>query len=133
MTASPIYCTFLNEQNTMEKGAITKESRTLDNERTKTSDREPLKAEEGDETGINEENVIATEGIFAHATSLEDSITDEVGALDIHRSSAEEDGTARGSIMKSSIHELQGDDAIVQLTGDSQQTSKQTSVESDER
>ena len=116
----------------MEEEIIKTSSHVSDQGTTETSGREPLKTE-SDETGINNESLIATEGIFAHATSLEDSITDEMGDLDIQQSSAEEDITARGSIMKSSIHELQGDDAIVQLTGDSQQTSNETRVESEDR
>ena len=61
------------------------------------------------------DNIIATQGIFAQfcTTSLEDSITDEVGNLNLLDSSnGEGDGAETlESAMKSSIHELTGEDS----------------------
>ena len=56
--------------------------------------------------------VVTTQGIFAHSTSLEDSITDDMRNLDLLKPSSisDSDSILAGASMKSSIHELQGDD-----------------------
>ena len=123
---------FVNEQNKMEEQSKDITNPRSDHGAIDSSGTEALKTQD-DESITKEEDLIATQGIFAHTTSLEDSITDEVGVLDIQESSKEDDESGRGSIMRSSIHELQGDDAIVQLTGDSKQVSSEARVESDER
>ena len=117
----------------MEEESIIDIHHGSDHEVSDATGKEALQTKD-DESITNDEDLTATQGIFAHTTSLEDSITDEVGALDLQQSSKEEDDTGRGSIMRSSIHELQGDDdTIVQLTGDSKPSSSKTCIELDER
>ena len=117
----------------MEEGSAMNSDQEADHRILDTSGSEASKTK-GDEIVTNDEDLIATQGIFAHTTSLEDSITDEVGALDLHRTTNEQDDTGRGSIMRSSIHELQGDDdTISQLSGDSKKTPVKSCVELDER
>ena len=53
---------------------------------------------------------VTSQGIFAHSTSLEDSITDDIQKLKFRDEDAD-DMLSRAS-MKSSIHELQGEEAI---------------------
>ena len=81
-----------------------------------------------------------TQGIFAHSTSLEDFITDEVGNLDLQNSANEErdydEGMGAGSVMKSSIHELQGEDTNLlanESNADLTQISKNNDTKSGER
>ena len=117
----------------MEEESIIDTHHGSDHEVSDGSGKEALQTKD-DESITNDEESAATQGIFAHTTSLEDSITDEVGALDLQQSSKEEDDTGRGSIMRSSIHELQGDDdTIVQLTGDPKPSSSKPCIELDER
>ena len=59
---------------------------------------------------------VTTQGIFAHSTSLEDSITDDIQNLDLLNlgaNSGREGSVPGDSVMKSSIHELQGDDPVL--------------------
>ena len=93
-----------------------------------------------DELESNNEDSVPTQGIFAHSTSLEDFITDEVGNLDLQHSSTEErevsDVIGEGSIMRSSIHELQGESPALQLIehdDDLPQNSNNEDVKSGER
>ena len=66
--------------------------------------------EELDEKSIENptQNSPATQGIFAHSTSLEDSINDEVKSLDLLATSPNA-GSDLVDVMKGSIHELQED------------------------
>ena len=67
--------------------------------------------EELDEKSIEnptDQNSPATQGIFAHSTSLEDSINDEVKSLDLLATSPNA-GSDLVDVMKGSIHELQED------------------------
>ena len=93
-----------------------------------------------DDLESNNEDFVPTQGIFAHSTSLEDFITDEVGNLDLQHSSTEErehsDVISGSSVMKSSIHELQGENPALQLIGhkdDTSQNSNNGDVKSGER
>ena len=87
----------------------------------------------------NNEESVPTQGIFAHSTSLEDFITDEVGNLDLQHSSNEErehpDAITGASVMKSSIHELQGENPDLQLIQhrDHPEQNSNDDVKSDER
>ena len=75
------------------------------------------KVQDGNESDESESNLVATQGIFAHSTSLEDSITDDLRNLDLLTTQSRErkGSMLADSVMKSSIHELQGDDAVIQI------------------